>query len=189
MHEITPDKTALRRALLADRQAIPPEVRRGWDVSIEAQVIAYLIDHPVRMLGVYWPIRGEPDLRPAYAKLVASGIQLALPVVIDHGLPLGFARWTPGDPLVKDALGVSIPATVVHVEPDALLIPCVGFNAANVRLGYGGGFYDRTLAACPRPLTLGVAYRCSAAEFEGDPHDVALDLVITENAPSATGGM
>lgn len=180
-----PDKSVLRRALLADRQAIDSEVRRQWDASIGAQVKALLAAHPFRALGVYWPIRGEPDLRETFGELAARGIRLALPVVIDHDMPLGFAAWTPGDALVKDAMGVSVPTVQQHIEPDALLIPCVGFNSANMRLGYGGGFYDRTLALDPRPYAIGVAYGCGAAEFDGDPHDVALDVVITESPPSS----
>jgi 5,10-methenyltetrahydrofolate synthetase len=179
-----PDKNALRRALLADRQAIDREVRRQWDATIGARVCELLARCPVHTLGVYWPIRSEPDLRAIYGVLAAQGMQLALPVVIERDMPLGFAAWTPGEALVKDAMGVSVPTVQTHVEPDALLIPCVGFNSANLRLGYGGGFYDRTLALDPRPYAIGIAYACAAAEFDGDAHDVALDVVVTENSPS-----
>jgi 5,10-methenyltetrahydrofolate synthetase len=86
--------------------------------------------------------------------------------------------------MVKDAYGVMVPQDVSEiVTPDALLVPCVGFNAANYRLGYGGGFYDRTLAVSSRPLAVGIAYACCRAEFTGDVHDIALDDVITEASP------
>jgi 5-formyltetrahydrofolate cyclo-ligase len=135
------------------------------------------------LLGVYWPLRGEPDLAPAYATLADSGVRLALPVVVERDCALEFAAWTPGEALVRDAMGVAIPAELRMVaRPQALLIPCLGFNRGRYRLGYGGGFYDRTLEAQPRPLTVGVAYRCLQADFASAPHDVALDLVITEPA-------
>lgn len=83
--------------------------------------------------------------------------------------------------MVADPLGVSIPRELRTVaRPPALLVPCLGFNAQGYRLGYGGGFYDRTLAPAPRPLTLGIAYACQLAQFEADVHDVPLDQVITE---------
>lgn len=180
MPETISNKTALRRALLADRQAIAPEVRKRWDAEIAGRLIAWWKAHPVPALGVYWPIRSEPDLRPAYADLASRGVQLALPVVVDKNAPLKFIAWKPGDPMAKDQFGVAIPAAGGEVRPDALLIPCVGFNALYYRLGYGGGFYDRTLAQSSRPRTVGIGYSCGFAAFDADSHDIALDVVITE---------
>lgn len=178
------NKTDLRRSLLATRHAIPAAMRARWDAAIGVRVLAWLAAHPVRLLGVYWPINSEPDLRQAYEALAARGVQLALPVVVGRDAPLRFAAWTPGDALVTDAFGVAIPAAPGGaVHPDALLVPCVGFNAGHIRLGYGGGFYDRTLAAAPRPLALGIAYQCTLEIFEGDSHDIALDAIITECSP------
>jgi 5-formyltetrahydrofolate cyclo-ligase len=183
LSETMSDKTMLRESLLAARNAIADEIRSRWDAAIGAQVLAWWQTDPVPSLGVYWPIRGEPDLRAAYADLASCGVQLALPVVVGNDAPLQFAAWTPGDLLVKDALGVPIPATAIMVtQPQALLIPCVGFNAQRIRLGYGGGFYDRTLAVPPRPLAIGIGYGCALAAFDGAAHDVALDMIITETA-------
>jgi 5-formyltetrahydrofolate cyclo-ligase len=181
MHHDISDKSVLRRVLLAHRQAISPEVRRQWDTEIAAHLATWLTTHPVKTLGVYWPIRSEPDLRALYAELTMHGIQLGLPIVVAQDAPLCFAAWSPGEPLVKDAMAVSIPANADRtLHPEALLIPCVGFNADNVRLGYGGGFYDRTLAHTPRPFTIGIAYSCGRAEFKGASHDIPLDRIITE---------
>ncbi|MEN3295552.1 MAG: 5-formyltetrahydrofolate cyclo-ligase [Burkholderiales bacterium] len=181
MPENTLQKAALRRALIANRQAIAPEVRRQWDQAIGARVLERLATHKTKTLGVYWPIRGEPDLRATYTELAARGLQLALPLVVGKEEALRFAAWTPGDPLSKDALGVAVPVdTRKTVQPDMLLVPCVGFNAMNLRLGYGGGFYDRTLAVQPRPLAVGIAYECGLVEFDGAAHDIALDEIITE---------
>lgn len=178
----TADKTALRRHLIAVRRAIATAHRARHDSAIASHVIDWWRAHPVAVLGVYWPIRHEPDLHAAYAQLAAAGVQLALPVVIAPDAPLQFAAWTPGMPLVKDAFGVSVPAApCVMVQPQALLIPCVGFTDAGIRLGYGGGFYDRTLASPTHPLAIGVAYACSRAHFDAAAYDVAMDAIITED--------
>lgn len=149
------------------------------------RVCAWWRAHRPATLGVYWPIRGEPDLRQTYDELTRLGVRLALPLVDGRDAPLRFVAWKPGDVLVKDAYGVPAPQQADRqVHPDALLVPCVGFNAGKVRLGYGGGFYDRTLAVAPRPLAIGIAYASSLAAFDGEPHDIALDEVITEDTPA-----
>lgn len=182
MTENIHSKTTLRRSLLALRSAAPNALRTQWDNAI-ARRLADLRKHFSHTLGVYWPMRGEPDLRDWYAEQANCGVLLSLPVVTDPDMPLKFAAWKPGDTLVKDAMGTSIPAHVESfLQPEALLIPCVGFNAANVRLGYGGGFYDRTLAASPRPFAIGIAYECGRAEFVSEPHDIPLDLIVTETS-------
>jgi 5,10-methenyltetrahydrofolate synthetase len=174
-------KAALRRALKEARRAIAPEVRVQWDAHIGAQVLAWWRLRQVPALGVYLPIHGEPDLRAAYSELARAGVRLALPVVVQRDAPLAFAAWTPGQPLVADGMGVMVPGDLHFVErPPALLVPCLGFSAQGYRLGYGGGYYDRTLEAAPRPTTLGIAYACQQAQFAHAPHDVALDAVVTE---------
>ncbi|WP_420472925.1 5-formyltetrahydrofolate cyclo-ligase [Noviherbaspirillum sp. ST9] len=180
MPDNTAQKSALRRELLANRQAITSEVRNAMDAAIARQVIAWHDAHPAGILGVYWPIRGEPDLRECYAVLAEQGTRLALPIVVDRNAPLRFLAWEPGDAMIKDSFGVAIPASGEEVRPGALLIPCVGFNEQRFRLGYGGGFYDRTLAQAGRPVTVGIAYAQSRARFDADAHDVPLDYVITE---------
>lgn len=175
------NKSDLRQVLLAARRAIEPAQRRAWDAAIGDNVLHWWNVHRTPTLGVYWPIRGEPDLSPVYAVLVERGVRLALPVVVGHAAPLHFAAWSPGDPMQKDAFGVATPAArSPAVQPDAILIPCVGFNAGRMRLGYGGGFYDRTLALAPRPAAIGIAYSNASAEFGSEAHDIALDLIITE---------
>jgi len=157
--------------------------RRHADALIGEQVLAWQHAHSINILGVYWPIRSEPDLRPTYDELARLSVQLALPVVAEKNAPLRFAAWIPGDAVVKDMMGVSIPAPPQRiVQPQALLIPCVGFSPERVRLGYGGGFYDRTLAAESRSIAVGIAYDCTRAKFARAPHDAVLDLIITESA-------
>lgn len=174
-------KQDLRRVLLQQRQALTPLQRAHHDATLGQRLLHWCAQHPVDCLGVYWPIRGEPDLRRAYAELARHGMRLALPVVTGPDAPLAFAAWAPGGALQEGAMKVPVPTAPQRlVTPDALLIPCVGFNKSRIRLGYGGGFYDRTLAGEPRPLAIGVAYQCTLAEFEADAHDVALDAVLTE---------
>jgi 5-formyltetrahydrofolate cyclo-ligase len=176
-------KAALRRSLALLRAGIDPVRKAEWDAAIGAQLLAWWRAQPVPAIGVYWPLRGEADLSVAYAELAQSGVRLALPVVLARDAPLGFADWRPGEAMVKDEMGVAVPAELrMVVRPPALLVPCLGFNEAGYRLGYGGGYYDRTLEQAPRPFTLGIAYACLAAQFASAPHDVALDRIITELA-------
>lgn len=175
------DKPQLRRTLKERRRAIDHATKRAWDDRIGARVLAWWRANPGTALGVYWPLAGEPDLRPAYAELAEAGVRLALPVVLARDTALGWAEWVPGEPTVADTLGVAVPAALRMVDrPDALLVPCLGFDAHGYRLGYGGGFYDRTLAAQPRPRTLGIAYACQLAEFEIGEYDIPLDEIVTE---------
>ena len=175
------DKAALRSALAAARAAIAPARKAEWDAAIGAQLLAWWRAQPVPALGVYWPLRGEADLSVAYNELAQCGVRLALPVVLARDAALGFSDWRPGEAMVKDGMGVLVPADLRLVDlPPALLVPCLGFNADGYRLGYGGGYYDRTLERTPRPFTLGIAYACLASQFASAPHDVALDKIITE---------
>lgn len=178
----TPDKPLLRRLLKERRLAIAPEVKQAWDARIGARVLAWWRARPVDSLAVYWPLAGEPDLLAAYSELAEQGVRLALPVVVERDAALGFAQWMPGEATVADSMGVAVPAQLRMVErPAALLIPCLGFDAQGYRLGYGGGFYDRTLAEEPRPRTLGIAYACQLVEFELNQYDIPLDEIMTES--------
>lgn len=180
MPENTAQKSTLRRELLANRQAFDAEVRRSRDAMIAERVIAWCRKHHPSCLGVYIPVRGEPDLLSAYEEVEAIGTRLALPVVTAPETPLSFISWSPGDLLSKDSFGVPVPVAGERLAPDALLIPCVGFDDRGYRLGYGGGFYDRTLALSPRPVAIGIAYACMKARFEPSPFDVPMDIVITD---------
>lgn len=174
------NKADIRRTLLEKRAALDTELRKQWDQAIADHLLAWQQQNPVAIMGVYWPIRGEPELHDAYAALARMQVSLALPVVVAKDAALAFARWTPGDEVVVDKYGIAVPAKPQMVAPDALLIPCVGFNAQRFRLGYGGGYYDRTLAPQPRPRTIGIAYSCLHTNFDADVHDIPLDVLITE---------
>ncbi len=178
----TSDKAALRKQLMAQRARWDPVAKARADAAIAAAVLAWQADTGVRALGVYWPLRGEPELGEAYTALALRGVRLSLPVVLERDAALAFADWDPGEPMLRDKMGVAVPSALrIVARPPALLVPCLGFNAERYRLGYGGGFYDRTLAPQPRPLTVGIAYASLQVAFASAPHDVALDLVLTEN--------
>jgi 5,10-methenyltetrahydrofolate synthetase len=175
-------KAALRRHLKAERASLDGPGKRERDRRIGEQVLAWWRRTRPPLLAVYWPLSGEPDLLDTYQMLAQEGAALALPVVVQRHAALAFAAWTPGEAMVTDPMGVAVPADLRTVErPPALLVPCLGFNEERYRLGYGGGFYDRTLAAPPRPFTLGIAYACQQVRFGADEHDVPLDTVITED--------
>ena len=178
----TTAKADLRKRLLAARRALDAATRAAWDHAIGAQVVAWWRAAQPAALGVYWPLRDEPDLHAAYAELARLGARLLLPVVVEKHAALEFAEWRIGEAMVKDAMGVAVPADLrlQAAYPPALLVPCLGFNPQGYRLGYGGGFYDRTLAREPRPQTVGIAYRCLQVRFDSDGHDVALDRIVTE---------
>ncbi len=178
------NKSDLRQLLLASRSAISAEQRLLWDKQLVEKIMTWWSVQRVHIMGVYWPMRGEPDLNAAFAALTELGVQLALPVVVSDNVPLKFCAWAPGDPVIKDRYGAAVPADQHNeLQPQALIIPCVGFNKQRFRLGYGGGFYDRTLESVPRPHTIGVAYANAETIFAADPYDVALDMIMT---PSTT---
>src|SRR4051794_21458535 len=103
-------KAMLRKALLGARGALDPAVKAEWDAAIVARVLAWWRAHRPAALGVYWPLRGEPDLSAAYVELAQAGVQLALPVVLARDAALAWAAWTPGEAMLKDKMGVAVPA-------------------------------------------------------------------------------
>lgn len=137
-------------------------------------------------VGFYWPFQGEIDLRDLAQDFVAQGADVALPVVVKKGQPMEFWSWQPQMKLVRGIWNIPIPSERNPVQPTALLVPLVGFDAAGYRLGHGGGYYDRTLASLTqRPLTIGVGYELGRLEtIYPQPHDVPMDAIVTENGIS-----
>lgn len=135
-------------------------------------------------VAAYWPMRTEADPRPVLAALHARGIPLALPVVLGRGQPLAFRAWAPGAAMVPGGFGVQVPAEDRPVVPRALVVPLLAFDRAGFRLGYGGGFYDRTLAALRATgpvLAVGLAYAVQeVAHVPRTIDDQRLDRIVTE---------
>lgn len=174
------DKRTLRRSLLTLRNEISADERRYFDQKISQQVSIYLETFAFPSLGVYLPIRNEPELDGLYAML-SDKMSLSLPITTGKEQPLQFIRWAPGDELIVGDFGIAVPKKQEQVPmPAALLIPCVGFTEKRYRLGYGGGFFDRTLALYPHTHKIGVAYSCLATSFDAEENDIPLDCIITE---------
>lgn len=174
-------RAQLRQRLLDQRRGTDTQQRQQWDQEIGARLLSWCQQERPASLGIYWPIQSEPDLRNIYPQLQQMGIQLALPLVTGKSQPLVFLQWSPGHPMSKDSYGIPVPEQRhFTLRPEALLIPCVGFNEKNYRLGYGGGYYDRTLAIPPRPLAIGIAHHQAQSEFAAEAHDVPMDLIFTE---------
>jgi 5,10-methenyltetrahydrofolate synthetase len=173
-----------RKALLAGREAVPAATRAGWGRGISRRLFAHFDFLQSANIGIYWPIKSEFDPRFVAHDLREKGAKIALPVVVATGQPLIFREWHPGVAMLKGGLDIPYPASTLELRPDACLIPPVGFDGAGYRLGYGAGFFDRTLAAlAPRPLAIGVAFECARIEtIHPQPYDIALDFIVTEAA-------
>lgn len=139
-----------------------------------------------QVVAAYWPLPDEPDLRPLLAQWAEAGITVALPVVAQRDAPLQFRAWTPAAAMLPGPYGILEPQDGEAVVPDVVLVPTLGYTAAADRVGYGGGYYDRTLAALREaghaPVTLGIAWHCGLIEqvdYRPAAHDVRLDAVLT----------
>ncbi|CAM3375162.1 5-formyltetrahydrofolate cyclo-ligase [Bordetella sputigena] len=137
------------------------------------------------VIAAYWPLPDEPDLRPLLSQWVEAGITVALPVVRGPGQPLEFLPWTPDTPMREGAYGIAEPAAGAAVTPELILVPTLGYTGQADRVGYGGGYYDRTLAALKAAghgfTTIGIAWSVGRLEdtHAPEPHDVRLDAVLT----------
>jgi 5-formyltetrahydrofolate cyclo-ligase len=133
-------------------------------------------------IGFYWPFQGEIDLRTFVLSTLALGAQTVLPVVVEKQQPLEFWSWHPRMKLQRGIWNIPVPKDRNPVQPTVLLIPLLGVDAAGYRLGHGGGYYDRTLAALPRkPWTIGIGYEFGRLEtIHPQPHDIPMDTIVTE---------
>lgn len=169
------DKAALRAAALTAR------ARGGDQDALTARLTTALVPHAGKVLSGYWPMRGEADPRPAMA---AHRGPLCLPVVTGKALPLVFRRWT-GESLVPGPFGTAHPPdSQPLLSPAVLIVPLVGFDRRGNRLGYGGGYYDRTLQSLRESgsvTAIGLAFAAQELpEIPADPFDQPLDLIVTE---------
>lgn len=176
-----------RRRLRAERLELSVTEREAAAASIAGvlnEIVAgHFADPAGHVISGYWPIKAELDLRFWLGDLHDRGARLALPVVAQQGQPLVFRHWQPGAPMERGFWNIPVPtAEAEPVTPELALAPLVGWDAAGYRLGYGGGYFDRTLAALhPRPLVIGVGLQGSLLDsIRPQPHDIALDAIVTE---------
>ena len=178
------DNTAWRRTLrqrmIALRQALPASAH----AEASAAIVEHLFRHfsPPAIVGFCWPIKQEPDVRAILPRWAPHGTRAALPVVVAENQPLIFRRWTDDTLLENDRYGIPTPTHSPQEHPDLLLIPLNAFDAAGYRIGYGGGYFDRTLSTLtPRPLCIGVGFEINRVDsIQPAPHDQALDVIVTE---------
>lgn len=175
-------RAAARKARAAARAAPRADLAES---RAQAHLLRLLAAAPATVIAGYWPIRTEIDPLPVLAALVGSGRRVALPVVEGADRPLAFREWQPGTAMVEGAFGAAVPAAGDWLRPDALVVPLLAFDAGLCRLGYGGGFYDRTLAGLRAGggAVLAVGFAFAAQEVTAlplEPTDLALDAVVTE---------
>jgi 5,10-methenyltetrahydrofolate synthetase len=175
----------LRRDAIARRMALDPGEHERRSRAIREHLAAHFPQFSTLRVGFFWPMNQEPDLRPLFEAWLSGGqnsFAALLPVVVGRGAALAFRAWRPDAAMTKDCYGIPTPAVGEFVLPQALLIPLAAFDAAGFRLGYGGGYYDRTLACLrPRPLAVGVGFELSrVGSILPEPHDGRLDAVVTE---------
>ena len=176
----------LRSEKIAARMALPAATHLRLSAELEAHLRPLLQRWLPPIIGYCWPIRGEFDCRPLVIDLLKQGVRACLPLVLAAGSAMKFREWKPESPMRVDRYGIQHPASGAILVPDLLLIPVNAFDRRGYRLGYGGGYFDRTLAALdPRPLAVGVGFELArvASTLPG-AHDIALDAVVTEAGAS-----
>ncbi len=205
------DKSGRRKALIEERLNLPDRLQRA-DL-LQRVMRIWLFGRTDEVIGAYWPIKGEFDPLPALyrwqedailnefsqsegglrqeprAQLATESIagrsprKIGLPVVDKVHKTLTFHAWYPGCPMEEDAYGIPKPKNTEVIVPTLLFVPCVGYGPGGYRLGYGGGFYDRTLATLqPRPVTVGLGYTNGwLPDLEPEAHDIPLDALLNDN--------
>ena len=181
-----PDRDALRKKLIKARQALPDRLERA--VELQSALRVWLVGRRERTIGAYWPIKGEFDPLPALYRWTEGAPddierRIGLPVADRETGSLRFHVWYPGCPTELDAFDIPKPKGTEEFVPEILVVPCLGFGPGGVRLGYGGGFFDRTLSSLtPRPVTVGMSFTHGFLPLlRSSPQDLPLDAMLTED--------
>ena len=172
-----------RAVLIEQRAALKAAERTAKGEAITALLTRILPISPGPLISFYWPFKAEYDPRPLARTLHRRGFRLSLPVVLTKAKPLIFREWWPGVRMRPGVWNIPVPVDIESVNPDILLVPLVGFDCQGYRLGYGGGYYDRTLAALPvKPKAIGIGFDfLEIKTIYPQPHDIAMDVIVTEN--------
>jgi 5,10-methenyltetrahydrofolate synthetase len=184
--EHTPDhgvfRAALRREKLAARLALDPSTHAALSAGLEQHLATLLLPLAPQTLAFCAPVRGEFDARPLVSRLIGRGWHAAMPVVTAVDAPMSFHAWTPSAEMSADRYGIPIPQDSAELIPDIVLLPLLAFDARGFRLGYGGGYFDRTLATMvPRPLAIGVGFELGRVpDIRPQAHDIPLAAIVTE---------
>lgn len=171
-----------RQRLIAERLKIQSSQRTVFNQAVAGHIDVVLSASNPKIIAVFWPFRGEPNLLPWMKERQETGAIWALPVVAVPKSPLAFKSWHPGDKLIPGIWDIPVPLNGTLVVPDVIIAPVVGFDRSCFRLGYGGGYYDRTLAQFERkPLTLGVGFgHAFIPTIHPQPFDIPMDYILTE---------
>ncbi len=174
-----------RERLIAQRMVLSAGQREALASAIATQLEVLLTPLTDPIVSVYWPIRAEPDLRSWMRGMHLAGVRFALPVVVAPAMPLEFRAWTPGCAMEPGVWRIPQPAQRQLLVPTLTIAPLVGYDSGCYRLGYGGGFFDRTLAALePHPLVVGVGHPAlELATIYPQPFDVPMDQILTGESP------
>ena len=172
-----------RDRLITDRLGLGVAIRNLYARQIIERLNRFFPDLTGRTVSGYWPFKGEPDLRPWLTSLTLRSARGALPVITEKNKALRFRLWRAGDALEKGIWNIPHPMSGAEVDPDIVIAPLVGFDRSGYRLGYGGGYFDRTLAAVSRrPRIIGVGYGQSRLEtIHPQSHDIPMDVIVTES--------
>ncbi len=179
-------RKAERERLVTHRLAVDEKTLAGFRTVIDTHLEQAFPGLSKGTLAFCWPFKNEYDPRFLAHRLRERGAKTALPVVVAPRQPLIFRLWKPGDELAKGVYDIPYPATGDPVLPDVALVPMNGFDEGGYRLGYGGGFFDRTLAhlrsdASGKPLAIGVTYELARMQtIHPQSHDIPMDYVVTE---------
>ena len=176
-------KAALRNRARAARASLDHGERADAAVAAAQHFFNAVPLQAGDVVAAYWRIRDELDCQPILVKLMDSNQKVVLPVVVGPEQPLDLRVWEPGASLYESGFGTLAPSDLApRAEPDIVLMPLLGFDARGTRLGYGGGYYDRTLTRLSkRPRLVGLAFAAQELDrIPREPHDVPLDMIVTE---------
>jgi 5-formyltetrahydrofolate cyclo-ligase len=185
------DWRKLQRAGLIERRgAAPRDELDRWNAAITESIAAGFPLLAGMTVGFCWPFKNEFDARFVIRRFRDLGATAALPAVVDKKGPLQFRKWWPGAPMKPGVYDIPVPDGTELIVPDAAIVPMNGFDEQGYRLGYGGGYFDRTLAAhTPRPLAIGVGFEFARLPtIRPQAHDIAMDFVVTETGLHAVSG-
>lgn len=182
-------RARIRRELIDRRLAAKSDQRALWSAAINDHLARRWPDPPGRTIAFCWPFKAEHDVRRVIQQWVEKGAQAALPVVVAPKTPLVFRRWHAGVRMERGALGIPFPVDSEEVQPDTILLPANGFDALGFRLGYGAGFFDRTIAGLnPRARIIGISYEIGRLDsIKPQHHDEPMHFVVTEAGVHACG--
>lgn len=194
LHDHSRLKARLRDEALVRRDGLDLDERLEWDQELAQRALEFL-DGVLPMRGgaeagpvsAYWPMGSEADPRPILEGLKDRGLTLCLPAMV--GKRMAFRSWTPYEPIVPGGFGTLVPASDrPEVSPRILLVPMLAFDRRGYRIGYGKGYYDQALAALDGVLSVGIGYaEQEIAAVPDEPHDIALDWIVTERAAIRCG--